>query len=65
MKSPCIGCEREHKDKNACVQTCNKLLNFQQENAGVIVGSVSSHQCMMSYVSGTGCRVVYPKPPHY
>ena len=29
-KSPCLGCERIHEDKNKCLENCEKLKEYQE-----------------------------------
>jgi len=29
-KSPCLGCEHIHEDKNKCLEKCEKLKEYQE-----------------------------------
>jgi hypothetical protein len=29
-KSPCLGCEHIHEDKNKCLENCEKLKEYQE-----------------------------------
>ncbi len=30
IKSPCLDCERANEDKNQCLETCEKLKEYQE-----------------------------------
>jgi len=67
MSSPCKGCENEKKDKNQCIDNCEKIAKFQEKiNRECLFFNPADFFSDGLYMAcfQNGGRHNPPKPPH-
>lgn len=58
MKSPCLGCPFENRDKNKCVDNCENIKEFQRQS--LFLQESPNHNALDDYFIKRDGRV---KPP--